>query len=60
MDGTRFDRLARLLAAGGSRRAALGLQAGAALGALVGRGAALADDRDANCRGSCDSCDRDG
>ena len=65
MDDRRFDRLARTLAAGDTRRAALRLLGGAALAAGLARlglaaDEAAADDRDASCRGSCDRCTGDG
>ena len=69
MEHRRFDHLTKLVAAGGSRRAALRLLGGSALAAALarlGRGAAeaapvgITDDRDANCRGSCAQCSGDG
>ena len=63
MDDRRFDALARSLAAGGSRRAALRLLGGGLLAALARFGLAdeaAADDRDASCRGTCDQCTKDG
>ena len=64
MDDRRFDRLARTVAAGGTRRAALRLLGGGVIAALARLGfpadEAAALDRDASCRGSCDQCTKDG
>jgi hypothetical protein len=69
MDDKHFDGLARIVASGSSRRTALRLLGGSALAtglARLGLGTAVAapvgitDDRDANCRGSCDQCSGDG
>jgi hypothetical protein len=69
MEHRRFDQLTKLMAAGGTRRTALRLLGGSALATGLARlglspaaGAPIgtADDKDANCRGSCAQCERGG
>lgn len=68
MENRRFDHLTKSVAARGTRRTALRLLGGSALAtglARLGLSPAAGqvgteDDRDANCRGRCDNCERDG
>ena len=62
MDDVQFDRLARILGVGGTRRAATRLLAGGALGTLFGRlglAPAIGAERGGHCRGVRDACHRD-
>ena len=63
MENRHFDHLTKIVAEWGTRRAVLRLLAASAASLVLGRRGreeTLADDRDASCRGSCDTCDRDG